>query len=186
MQYLTAYSDRIIIIALNSYSGELSSSRKTIIRNIADSAVFDQTSQATPTLAVTSGSAGSAGDLSRFSFRNTMLDLVFTVILCSLPIIIYRYAIKKEPVEKKKARKITIIYGVCAFLVSVAIVSSSGTRASAGTAVVFWSFVNYFVLTRGHKAAQTAPEVLFCSRCGSPLEPGSNFCGNCGERVIRP
>ena len=44
------------------------------------------------------------------------IELIYSFLLYSLPIVIYRYAVRKAPVELKHAKKITIIYGVCAFL----------------------------------------------------------------------
>ena len=31
---------------------------------------------------------------------------------------------------------------------------------------------------------KNTPELLFCHKCGAPLEPDSVFCSSCGEKVI--
>lgn len=85
-----------------------------------------------------------------------VIDLLFslfiTVTIYSVPIIIYRYAIIKMPVEKKRAKIITIVYGVIAFIVmSCLLFAINGSFA--GVSIIFWSFVNYGVLTGG-KAVQ--------------------------------
>ena len=87
--------------------------------------------------------------MGRFSPGNILLNLIATIVVYSLPIIIYRYAIRKEPMERKKAKRITIIYGICAFIVMSAatfVINGSGV---AGGAIFLWSWVNYRVLTGG-------------------------------------
>jgi hypothetical protein len=93
---------------------------------------------------------GNSNDLtSWFSLVDILLSLLVTIIVYSLPIIIYRYAVRKAPVGTKKAKKITIIYGVLALLaVSVIIFAINGNIAIGG-AILFWSYVNYRVLIRG-------------------------------------
>lgn len=46
---------------------------------------------------------------------SVVLSLILTVCIYSVPIIIYRYIIVKKAVEKLKAKRITIIYGIIAF-----------------------------------------------------------------------
>lgn len=88
---------------------------------------------------------------SKFSFGNLLLSLLATIIVYSLPIIIYRYAIRKAPVEKKKAKRITIIYGICAFLVMSAIIFAINGSGAAGGAILLWSYINYCVLIGGKR-----------------------------------
>ncbi len=78
-----------------------------------------------------------------------ILSLILTVAIYSLPIIIYRYGIRKRAMEKKAAKRLTIIYGIAAFFVMTLIVTALGGTASAGGAIFLWSFVNYRMLTRG-------------------------------------
>jgi hypothetical protein len=51
-------------------------------------------------------------------------------------------------VEKKKAKRITIIYGVIAFIAMSFVLFALGMGA-AGAAIIFWSWVNYKILTYG-------------------------------------
>ena len=76
-----------------------------------------------------------------------LLNLFFTILVYSFPIIIYRYAIKKSPVEKKKAKAITIIYGICAFIAMSFLISAINGKGAAGGAILLWSWVNYRMLT---------------------------------------
>lgn len=80
------------------------------------------------------------------NFPNLILSIIITIAIYSLPIIIYRYVIRKQAVSEKKAKKITIIYGICAFFVMAICLG-----AAPGGAILFWSFVNYKVLIKPNK-----------------------------------
>jgi len=87
--------------------------------------------------------------MSEINFAVILLNLIATFIIYSAPIIIYRYAVKKTSVEKKKAKKITIIYGIIAFFVmSVLITLINGSGAANGS-ILLWSWINYRVLIGG-------------------------------------
>ncbi|MBE6733273.1 MAG: zinc ribbon domain-containing protein [Ruminococcaceae bacterium] len=90
-------------------------------------------------------SIDSDGNL-QFNFSNLILSLVITIVVYSLPIIIYRYGIKKQALPEKKAKKITIIYGIIAFFVMAILLGGA-----PGGAIILWSFVNYKVLTTPNK-----------------------------------
>ncbi len=140
-----------------------------------------------------------------------ILSIAFTILIYSLPIIIYRYAIYKVPVAPPKARKITIVYGIGAFIVVVIIGSLTGDP-SPGGAVFFWSFINYEILKGGKQKSQSVPvskdlalkenvlsamdttasaideiplseQNLFCKACGASLLPDSIFCDKCGQKT---
>lgn len=85
------------------------------------------------------------GDL-KFDFLGFILSLIFTIVIYSLPIIIYRYAVKKQPIPEKKAKKITIIYGIVAFVVMALLLGGA-----PGAAIIFWSTINYKMLTKPSK-----------------------------------
>ncbi len=85
-------------------------------------------------------------------------SLLITAALYSLPIIIYRYAVHREPVSPKKGKTITIAYGIAAWIIMSVIKLSAGTGA-AGGAILVWSYVNYAILTKGwvqHRDTVTA------------------------------
>lgn len=86
---------------------------------------------------------------SRFSIVNIILNLLLTIIICSFPIMIYRYSIVKRPVGEEKARKITIIYAVIALFVMVLLGEILNGNGMVGGAVFFWSWINYKLLTGG-------------------------------------
>ena len=85
----------------------------------------------------------------QFSLGNLLLSLMVTIAIYSLPIFIYRYAVKKEPVERRKAKKITIIYGICAVIVMIVLMSAINGSGTIGGAIFLWSWVNYRVLIGG-------------------------------------
>jgi hypothetical protein len=89
------------------------------------------------------------GDTSfRFDFGNIFISLLITVLIYSVPIMVYRYGIRKKPVERNKAKRITIAYAFVAFLVMAVILSARGMGAPGG-AIVLWSYINYSMLTKG-------------------------------------
>ena len=89
----------------------------------------------------------SAGIFAKPSAINIFLSFFVTIFIYSAPIFVYRYGIAKRPVEKTRAKRITIIYGIVAFAVmSVLILAINGNGATRG-AIVLWSWVNYKVLT---------------------------------------
>lgn len=81
--------------------------------------------------------------------KSLLFGIILTILIYSLPIIIYRYAIRREPVKPSTAKKITIIYGIAAFVVMSVILISLGGEG-AGTAIILWSFVNYRTLISGY------------------------------------
>jgi uncharacterized protein (DUF1697 family) len=93
--------------------------------------------------------ASSRSSSSGLTAEGVILSLIITVAVYSLPIIIYRYGIRKRPMEKSAAKKLTIIYGIVAFIVMTLIVVAMGGNASVGGAIFLWSAINYAMLTKG-------------------------------------
>ncbi len=85
----------------------------------------------------------------QFDFGGILISLLITVLIYSVPIMVYRYGILKKPVERKKAKIITIVYAFIAFLVMAVILSARGMGAPGG-AIVLWSYINYSMLTKGN------------------------------------
>lgn len=128
-----------------------------------------------------------------YSFANILFSLLLTIVIYSLPVIIYRYAIRKSPVTPKKAKKITILYGICAWFLMTLILFALGGTEAAGSAVILWSFVNYRVFAGSKKvraeakaqATQTErqQEAIPCPHCGALLPADHLFCTQCGEKL---
>lgn len=87
-------------------------------------------------------------------FNYILFSLFMTIMIYSFPIYFYRFAIRKKPVEKKKAKKITIIYGIIAYIVMSLILIVQSGHVARGS-IVFWSFVNYLMLSIKGKPADT-------------------------------
>lgn len=95
-------------------------------------------------------SAGAISDpASGFGAVNILLSLLITILVYSVPIIVYRYGITKQPVDKSRAKKITIIYGIIAFIVMSVLITLLNGSGAAGGAILVWSWINYKVLTGG-------------------------------------
>ncbi len=95
--------------------------------------------------------------MDRFRPERILVDLLITIAIYSLPVFIYRYAIRQRPVKRKTAKIITIVYGVVAFLIMSIIVFSISRSAISGSAVVIWSFVNYKMLISGAQEETEEP-----------------------------
>ena len=78
---------------------------------------------------------------------DVLVSFVLTVAFYSLPIIIYRYLIRKAPVENKKAKKITIIYAIVAYALVLALNIYMDTGEAPGSAIILWSYLNYRMLS---------------------------------------
>ncbi len=92
------------------------------------------------------------------SVERILLTLLFTIMMYSVPIVIYRYVVIRAPIERKKAKKITLAYGVSLFLLMAVIISSISVSATSGGAILLWSWVNYKVLTGGKDRSNTSPK----------------------------
>jgi len=133
-----------------------------------------------------------------FTVEGFILDLIVTVAVYSLPIIIYRYGIRKRPMEKNAAKKLTIIYGIAAFIVMALVVAVYGESGEVvGGAIFFWSAINYTMLIKGkdtrginemnpspasrsgEPAGETTYIVMLCGAEGSPRATGVNLPDIC-------
>lgn len=92
-----------------------------------------------------------------------IFDLLITILICTAPVIIYRYVIRKEPLPHKKALVLTIIFGVIAMIIFLFIAfllytlyGDIGDYKISG-AIFLWSFVNYAILTRGKSRKMPDP-----------------------------
>lgn len=111
---------------------------------------------ATYTISETTSSYRAASSRTEYpgiTAKGIILSLLLTVAVYSLPIAIYRYGIRKRPMEKQKAKRVTIIYGIAAFIVMMLIISALGGTPSASGAIFLWSGVNYAMLTKGRNTS---------------------------------
>lgn len=83
-----------------------------------------------------------------------LLDVILTITICSLPIIIFRYAIKRSPIKKRAAIITVIIYGIVIYTALNAFVyftTNEFLSKSSNSALSLWSFINYEILTSSSK-----------------------------------
>ncbi len=144
--------------------------------------------------------------LDKFSPVNLLTSLILTVTIYSLPIFIYRWCIRRYPVDRKKAKIIVIVYGIISWIAMYAILFTITGKGTSGSAIFLWGWINYCVLTGGKDRRRTlgvqaentgsAPQVreeensvprdgesLFCHRCGNRLYVGHHYCNKCGTRI---
>lgn len=87
------------------------------------------------------------------SFWLTPVGLILPIVIYVLPVIIYRFFIKKEDIEHKKAKWFSIIYCIACFVL-IGIISSEDAFFQA-FAFVPIGFFNYFLLA-GKKMSKWA------------------------------
>lgn len=86
-----------------------------------------------------------------FNFISIFMSLIFTIAVYSLPIVIYRYGIRKAPMEKKKAKIVTIVYAIFALFVMFLILVAITGKTPSSAAIFLWSYANYRMLIDGNK-----------------------------------
>lgn len=131
--------------------------------------------------------SSSPNRFSEFSFINVILSLLITIAIYSGPIMIYRFGIIKQPVEKARAKKIVIIYGIIAFLVMSVLIAALNGKGAAGGAILLWSWVNYKILMSGKKH-ETTPSVSVASPTVDAMPDHMDKFSNdtdSGEEVIQ-
>ena len=82
-----------------------------------------------------------------------LLDMLVAMLYYCLPLLIYRFAVRRSPMERRKARKLVLIWQIAVFLIVTLLLSwIFKMYLSAGLLwAVVYGFVNYFLLTRGGK-----------------------------------
>jgi len=75
------------------------------------------------------------------------VSMILTIIVYTVPILIYRHLIRKAPCNKGNAATITIIYAIIMFFaVSIFYIRINIDRTASAIAVLVWSYVNYRIL----------------------------------------
>ena len=86
-----------------------------------------------------------------FSFSDMLFSLIVTILIYTIPVVLFRYCIRKKPMKNKSAKVFTIVYAfVGFFIMSVLHFVLNGSAASGG-GLLLWSFVNYKILTYGNE-----------------------------------
>jgi len=139
-------------------------------------------------------------------FFNILLAGIIVVAIYSLPIVVYRFAIRKYPVERSTAATITVLYGVFFLILVCALLFSLGGIFIFS--VLLWSVVNYRMLVGGKDrrrresfsssytspyaspySAQPGAEQRSYAGAASPSaqsggsETGGQYCRMCGGKL---
>ncbi len=94
-------------------------------------------------------------DLTRLYWIEILFALVVTIAIYSLPILLYRYVIRRRPMGRRKAKRVAIVYGAVAFVAMSCLIAYINGGSAAIGAVFLWSWVNYKTLTSGKKRGQS-------------------------------
>lgn len=148
------------------------------------------------------GSAGLSGS------RGAKIGVyVFAILLFPLPVLVYRFAIRRSQPEENVALVFSLLWSLAAFLVPLLFMDLK-TLLLPWVFLALWTVFGAFLLrarkpqpVQGEQPARPAPpqavreappptappepagRIFFCPRCGAALEADSLFCHNCGERL---
>jgi hypothetical protein len=133
-----------------------------------------------------------------------LVYLGVTLAIVTLPVAVYRYIIRREPVSKKSAVLIALIYGAVACIAAAVYIYFTRHIYLIG-GVILWSFVNFLVLSRGrmryipppieatsvtapHKRDKTtaSPDMVIsksCPKCLAVNLAESEVCFYCGAKL---
>ncbi len=129
---------------------------ETLLNSVQYPQTAGQPASSATTIPVSVSNAGS--DSSSLDYRAGVfiVSLIITILIYSVPIIIYRNMILKHPVDSGKAMRITVLYGIFALLVMTVLLFLLHGSAATGGAVIVWSFVNYRMLVKGGESSEQA------------------------------
>ena len=79
------------------------------------------------------------------------ISLIITIAVYSLPIILVRYLILRHPIDRHRAKIITLVYAFLGLVIMVLLIYwlTDGNGKVTGGAIFLWSYVNYKMLTTG-------------------------------------
>lgn len=109
--------------------------------------------------AATNGTETASIDTSGAWITSLLIGLLITIVIHPLPIYIYRHAIRKTPVEPKRAKIITILDAIIVFIIMCLITYMTDGNKISTTAVLLWSYVSYLILTTGYQKTFTEPGI---------------------------
>ena len=89
----------------------------------------------------------SENNLSGMFLINILIGFIITIIIYTVPIAIYRYAIRKRPMKESHAKILIIIYAVISFFIMFTIIYFLNGNAKIGGSIILWSYINYRILT---------------------------------------
>ena len=197
VRYLTIYDNWILRFSVLNYEGPVTQKQEQILQEVVDTVHFDRESIYTP-----------ASVFEKTGGMVLFMNMLVTLAVYCLPLIIYRFGVRRAPVERKKARKIVVIYGIGAYLcMSVMMFMAWEGEKIANTAAAFlWCWVDYLFLTKGSKKkielTQTSGPDLAAGTVPNPVpaapveQEGRGYtdekmselrkeAGNCGPEATR-
>ena len=131
--------------------------------------------------------------------------ILFILVLMILPMVFYRYLIRKRPLQYNTAIGVAGIDALIIAAVFVILAATNFMKPWAWPAILVGGVVNFLLLWKGstekqeeiipvigepeahertyevEKAASPANQDLFCWNCGYKLIEGSAFCNRCGK-----
>ena len=150
IQYMFSY---LWYADMNRHYGDFTALMNSVeypASSVSASSGAPKTSQATPARTNPYAYSSSTGNSSGLNLGAILLSLIVTIAVYSLPIIVYRYGIRKRPMEPKPARRVTIIWAIVGFIIITLIVYAlDGSSGATGGGILLWSYVNYRMLTGG-------------------------------------
>lgn len=160
LEYTTDYNGLTLYFTLFS-AGEIPGEIKTLMRTMVDSMIFGERTAVpgqheTPDDGSLIPEDWSYPEELGGGSVDFMAGLIFVLLgtpFAILPIVLYRFAGKKQPVPKRNALAISFSYGI---VLAAVLFLFSGNYPILISAAVIWSIINYFLLITGQKASEKA------------------------------
>ena len=150
--YSTIYDSWLIHISFLNYSGMLTDEQEQMLREVVDTLHFNRES-------VYTAPGNTLGGLEMTGGTVLFFNMLLTLGIYCLPLFIYRFGVRRAPMERKRAKKLVILYGIAAYLfMSVLMfVTWAGAKIANVAVAVLWCSVDYLFLTKGaEKKSKTA------------------------------
>ncbi len=81
------------------------------------------------------------------NMQGLLLDLALTLVYYMGPLLLYRFAIVRHGIPKKKARKASIISGIVMYVIMIVVYFVLGMEGAPNmAAAVIWTAVAYFII----------------------------------------
>lgn len=86
----------------------------------------------------------------KYDFKQLFILFTITALVCTVPLLIYRVAIRKRPLRKEISVTIIFVYSLILFLCMQGVYGISFYDIiNYGICLSFWAFINYKILTEG-------------------------------------
>jgi hypothetical protein len=150
-QYILTYHKKTTAICFSSNNGEITPEEEQNFAGIMATAVFDNYNKTDSGSGVKASSKDTKENDTEYwiIFYFILWLILFSVL--SIPMILFRFAIKRKPMKPSKALLVSIVYFLITGAIFTYFILKYKVDFKIGIADVFVIFMNYYVLKKGYK-----------------------------------